>query len=105
MMRWLRSQRPLVRARVLPVCETERGMTKIDSRKTKRMVRNILTARPDEIGCSECLKRMDRFVEMELEGRDAAKAMPLVEDHLNRCGDCREEFEALLDALRHLQQV
>jgi predicted anti-sigma-YlaC factor YlaD len=32
--------------------------------------------------------------------RKAAEAMPLVQDHLERCGDCREEFETLLAALR-----
>jgi hypothetical protein len=68
----------------------------------KRMVRNILTARPDEIGCDECFEQLDRFVEMELVGKNAAEAMPLVQDHLERCTDCREEFEALLAALRDL---
>jgi hypothetical protein len=68
----------------------------------KRMVRNILTARPDEIGCDECFEQLDRFVEMELAGKNAAQAMPLVQDHLERCDDCREEFEALLAALRAL---
>ena len=75
---------------------------KIESRKIKHLVRNILTARPDEIGCAECLERMDRFVEVELEGRSPAEAMPLVHDHLTRCADCREEYEALLEALHHL---
>ncbi len=56
--------------------------------------------RDDEIGCDECFERLDRFVEVELAGLDAAAAMPLVEDHLRKCGDCREEFEALLEALR-----
>ncbi|CAA9472165.1 MAG: hypothetical protein AVDCRST_MAG25-2120 [uncultured Rubrobacteraceae bacterium] len=54
----------------------------------------------EEIGCDECFDKLDRFVEMELSGLDAATAMPLVEDHLQMCGDCREEFEALLEALR-----
>ena len=52
-----------------------------------------------ELGCDECLDEVDRFVEMELAGLDAAAAMPLVQDHLQKCGDCREEFEALLAAL------
>ncbi len=78
---------------------------KIESRKVKRMVRNILTARPDEIGCAECLERMDRFVEMELQGMSPAEAMALVQDHLTRCADCREEYEALLEALRHLHEA
>ena len=68
----------------------------------KQMVRNILTARPDEIGCDECFEQLDRFVEMTLAGKNAAEAMPLVQDHLERCADCREEFEALLAALRDL---
>jgi predicted anti-sigma-YlaC factor YlaD len=46
---------------------------------------------------------VDRFVEMELAGLDAAEAMPLVQDHLDKCGSCREEFEALLRALRVLE--
>jgi hypothetical protein len=75
----------------------------IESRKIKQMVRNVLTTRPDEIGCDECLRRLDRFVELELAGKSPGEAMPLVQDHLERCRDCHEEFEALLEALRHLQ--
>ena len=77
-------------------------MTGIESREIKGLVRNILTTRPDEIGCDECLAQMDRFVEMELAGKHPAEAMPLVQDHLERCHDCHEEFEALLTALRHM---
>ena len=67
------------------------------------MVRGILTTRPDEIGCDECFAQLDRFVELQLAGKNAAEAMPLVHDHLERCHDCREEFEALLAALRALE--
>jgi hypothetical protein len=74
----------------------------LDLDALKQMVREIMTTRPDEIGCDECLEQLDRFVEMTLAGRNAAEAMPLVQDHLERCDDCREEFEALLAALRAL---
>jgi hypothetical protein len=77
----------------------------IESRRIKQLVRNILTTRPDEIGCDKCLEQLDRFVEMELAGRNAAEAMPLVQDHLERCRDCHEEFEALLKALRHVDSA
>ena len=76
--------------------------TGLDQRALKEMARGIMTTRPDEIGCAECFDRMDSFVEIELAGRDAAEAMPLVQDHLDRCGNCREEFEALLAALREV---
>ncbi len=54
----------------------------------------------EELACDECFEQLERFVEMELDGLDAASAMPLVQDHLDKCGDCREEYQALLDALR-----
>ena len=58
------------------------------------------TREREEIGCDECFEEVDRFIAMELSGLDAAQAMPLVQEHLQMCGECREEFEALLAALR-----
>ena len=75
---------------------------KLDSAMLKQVVREVVTTRPDEIGCDECFEQMDRFAEMTLAGKSAAEAMPLVQDHLERCSSCREEFEALLAALRAL---
>ena len=72
----------------------------VEPEKLKRIVRSVLTADPNEIGCDECFEQLDCFVDMTLAGKSAAEAMPLVQDHLKRCRDCREEFEALLAALR-----
>ena len=66
----------------------------------KALVREIAVAREVEIGCDECFEQLDRFVEMRLSGLDPAQAMPLVQEHLEICGECREEFEALLASLR-----
>jgi bacterioferritin-associated ferredoxin len=66
----------------------------------KAFIREIAEAREVEIGCDECFEQLDRFVEMKLSELDAAQAMPLVQEHLQICGECREEFEALLAALR-----
>jgi len=64
------------------------------------LVRVLARTREHEMGCDECLEQVDRFVETHLSGLNAAEAMPLVQDHLDMCVDCREEFEALLEALR-----
>ncbi len=66
----------------------------------KQMVQMIAETRPDEIGCDECFEQLDHFAELVLAGKSAAEALPLVQDHLDRCRDCHEEFEALLAALR-----
>ena len=71
-----------------------------DQDDLEKVVMAVLRTREEEIGCDECFEQLDRFVEMELSGLDATAMMPLVEDHLQKCGDCREEFEALLEALR-----
>lgn len=72
--------------------------------KLKQIVRVIATTEDDEIGCDECFHELDRFVEMELAGKNAAEAMPLVQEHLNRCENCRQEYEALLDALKAISE-
>ena len=53
-----------------------------------------------EHGCDECYQSADAFAEMRLAGKSAAEAMPLVEAHLAMCPGCRDEFEALVTALR-----
>jgi hypothetical protein len=62
-------------------------------------VRAVAETRESEIGCDECFEQMDLFVEIEFSGSDAATAMPLVHDHLRKCEDCHEKYEALLVAI------
>jgi hypothetical protein len=69
---------------------------RLDPDRLRAVVRGIMTERPDEIGCAECSEHMARFAEMVWGGARAAAVMPLVQDHLERCRDCREEYEALL---------
>jgi hypothetical protein len=78
---------------------TARSMEEVDPGTVKQMARGIMTTRLDEIGCTECYEQMDQFVDLVLAGKSAADAMPLVQDHLDRCLDCQEEFRALLAAL------
>lgn len=71
-----------------------------NAQRIAKIVKNVLSTRADELDCDECLEQLDRFAELTLDGKAAEEAIPLVQDHLNRCADCRAEFEALLAALR-----
>ena len=66
----------------------------------RKMMRSIHLTYQHELTCGECFNEVDRFAEMELAGLNPADAMPLVEQHLHRCTTCREEYEALLAALK-----
>jgi hypothetical protein len=48
-----------------------------------------------EIGCDECFDELDRYVELELAGKDADAAVPGLRAHLAGCPACREEHESL----------
>lgn len=69
----------------------------------KKLIKAAFNSHPDEIGCDDCFDELHEFAEMKLEGKSPEEAMPLVQDHLERCGECREEFEALLEAMKNLK--
>ena len=53
-----------------------------------------------ELTCEECFEQLDRFVELELAGRDADTAVPGMRAHLAGCPACREDHDSLLELLR-----
>ena len=71
-----------------------------DLAKLKELACGIVATRPDEIDCGECFERLGRFAEMVAAGRSPSRAMSLVQDHLERCPDCRQEYLALMEALQ-----
>lgn len=73
---------------------------KLNTEFIKKLTRSIVSTRDEELGCEDCFEVVDIFVENELQGKKPSEAMPLVEEHLSRCANCREEFEALLDAIK-----
>ena len=89
--------------RALHLPQAGQASAPLDAEQLRSLVRGIVTTRPDEIDCGKCFEQLDRFVEETLSGSNAADAMPLVQDHLDHCSDCREEFEALLAALRTIE--
>jgi uncharacterized circularly permuted ATP-grasp superfamily protein len=54
----------------------------------------------EEYTCDQVYELLDQFTELVHRQEDAARLMPLVQHHLDMCGDCREEFEALLRILQ-----
>lgn len=70
----------------------------------KALVRALGLTREHEINCDECLDMLAEFAEREFAGRPIPDALEVVRHHLTRCGECREEFEALFTALKRMQE-
>ena len=58
----------------------------------------------EEISCGDLYAKLDEYVEMEVDKKDAAYLMPVIREHLDLCPECCEEYEALLDVLSHSTQ-
>jgi hypothetical protein len=61
----------------------------------KQALGRVLGPAEPEVGCDVCFDEIDRYVELELAGEDAAAAIPGLRAHLEGCPACREEHESL----------
>jgi hypothetical protein len=68
----------------------------MDGSDRAQVLGRLLGPAAPEIGCDECFEQLDRYVELELAGRDADAAVPGLRAHLRGCPACREEHESLL---------
>lgn len=57
----------------------------------------------DSLGCDGCLELMDQFAQAELDGTTIPDALECVRVHLEQCKCCKDEYEALMIALREIQ--
>jgi hypothetical protein len=53
-----------------------------------------------ELGCDDCFRELDRYVELEVAGQDADTAVPGLRAHLEGCPACHEDHESLLAFVR-----
>lgn len=71
----------------------------------KKLAEAAISVRPAEIGCDDCAAKLEVLAEHVLQAEDVPEALQLVEEHLRRCPECTEEFEALLAGLRELERM
>ena len=61
----------------------------------KQVMGRLLGPGGPEVGCDACFDELDRYVELEVNGRDADGAVPGLRAPLEGCPACREEYESL----------
>ena len=63
------------------------------------MMKVIFSAQERDITCDECFMHIDVYVDKLRAGEEPERVLPEVRSHLEQCGCCREEFEALITIL------
>jgi hypothetical protein len=66
-----------------------------DPSRTAGLLSRLLGPAEPELTCEECFEELDRYVELELAGRDADAMVPGMRPHLQGCPACREDHESL----------
>lgn len=72
---------------------------KISNEQIDALLGMISLTQDEEVDCDGCLDKMAQFVEHSLTGKTNPQGLQLIEHHLKLCPECREEFEALKNAL------
>ena len=79
--------------------EPQKPGAQLDSIPVAKLLQMVESTEEVELSCDEVFALLDQYAELQARGADAASLLPLVTKHLERCGDCREEYEALLRIL------
>jgi hypothetical protein len=67
-------------------------------RDDHELLKALLGPAGPELTCEQCFEELDRYVEVELDGGEAAAeaAVPGMQAHLEGCPACREDHASLL---------
>lgn len=63
------------------------------------LAKAIVATLPEEIDCDEWLSRVGRLVELQRTGEPITPDLKPVEQHMDVCQECAEDFQALLQGL------
>jgi hypothetical protein len=69
-------------------------------KRWQRLLQQALETEDYEINCMECFEALDQYAELILTGVDPDDILPTVNQHLEHCSCCTEEFKALMVILQ-----
>lgn len=72
---------------------------KMSNQKINELLKMLALTREQEMTCDECFVQMSEFVEHRLSGKSIPESLQCIDDHLELCGECRDEFDSLKAAL------
>ena len=86
--------------RIGTLCKRHRNKRGLSRKQLSMLMSTIFATKDRELTCDECFEKLDAYAEHSLLGRETGEAFLLVEDHLTKCMECREEYELLAEALK-----
>ena len=75
----------------------------LSSQQVRELLKATCATQERELTCGECWDHVAELAERAIAGQAIPAALAAVELHLEDCGECRQEYEALLSALQALE--
>ena len=72
--------------------------------QAKALIEMVMGTRDQEMTCDECVADIAEFVEVQLTGKPLSETLQAVQEHLDRCHDCTDEYHVLRQALEALAE-
>jgi hypothetical protein len=63
-------------------------------------LKRLLGPAEPELLCDECFEKLDKYVELELQGAPADERIPGMRAHLEGCPACHEDYDSLRDLVQ-----
>lgn len=73
----------------------QNGIQGDKSEMMQKMMAMLSNTQDVELTCDDVFAVLDQFAELAARGEDVSKLMPLIQQHLDMCEDCREEYKVL----------
>lgn len=70
-------------------------MADVHVTERRRLIAALLGPAEPELTCEECFEQLDRYVDLEVAGADADRAVPGMRAHLAGCPACLEDHASL----------
>ncbi len=67
----------------------------MDKDNRDNTLKRLLGPAGPELQCDECFEKLDRYVELQLDGAPADERIPGMRAHLEGCPACHEDYESL----------
>lgn len=75
------------------------------SERDRTLIKAMLGPDGPEVGCDECFELLDQYVDLTVDGKDAAAVLPQAHAHFQGCPVCQDEYESLLELVRQTSPV
>lgn len=72
----------------------------LDAQQLECLLKMIQDTRELELSCPECAAQLDCYAQRILDGEPIDGLLQMVEQHLNACAGCNDEFHLILETIR-----